>query len=402
MATFTPRSEEEVRACVLDHHASGRTIEVLGRGSKRGWGRAVDTDSRLDLSSLAGITLYEPDELVIAARTGTPLAEVEDMLAEHGQELAFEPPDAGLLCGSDCARGTIGGLLATNMSGPRRIKAGAMRDHVLGMRAVSGWGQAFKSGGRVVKNVTGYDLSRGLSGSWGTLAVFTEATFRVLPRSETSRTIAVAGLSDADGVDLLCRAMGSAWEVSGAAHVPARLVGLLPAPMLSGEGRSVTLIRIEGVEPSVDYRGRRLLDLVGADREAIAIDDGASRSIWRFVRDAGFFTRRSDTLWRVSVPPGEAASFVAVLSAFGRIRHFYDWSGGLVWIEPDGGDGAAFARAIRTLAEHAGGYATLVRAGNHGRDVAAFHPQAAPLARLSAALKASLDPAGILNPGRMA
>ena len=219
-AALSPASPEEVLAAVRWALAGCSPLEVVGHGSKRGIGRPVEAAATLDLSRLTGVTLYEPEELVLSARAGTPLAEVEALLAEHGQELAFEPMDFGPLSGGVAGRGTIGGVLAANVSGPRRLKAGAARDHVLGIAAVSGRGEAFKSGGRVVKNVTGYDLSKGLAGSWGTLAVVTDVTFKVLPKAETEATLVLPGLSDLQAAAAMALALGSSAEVSGAAHLP--------------------------------------------------------------------------------------------------------------------------------------------------------------------------------------
>jgi glycolate oxidase FAD binding subunit len=189
MTTFTPATAEETLNIVRWAAGEETPLEIVGHGSKRGIGRPSQAEHVLDLSQLSGVTLYEPEELVLSARAGTPLAEIEALLERHNQQLAFEPMDYGPLLGGEPGRGTIGGVLGANLSGPRRIKAGAARDHVLGVNAVSGRGEAFKSGGRVVKNVTGYDLSKGLAGSWGTLAVVTDVTFKVLPAAETERTL---------------------------------------------------------------------------------------------------------------------------------------------------------------------------------------------------------------------
>ena len=262
---------------------------MIGHGSKAGVGRPVQTEYSLDLSGLSGVTLYEPEELVLSAKAGTPLADIERMLVEHNQMLAFEPMDFGPLYGAPRGRGTLGGVLASNSSGPRRIKAGAARDHVLGIKAVSGRGEAFKSGGRVVKNVTGYDLSKGLAGSWGTLAVVTEATFKVLPRPETVATLVVAGLEDLIAVTALCKAMGTALDVAGAAHLPDSIAAELPDASFATGGRAATLIRLEGFAPSVDYRAQKLTAAIGRLGQVSVLEEDASEAIWRAVRDVEFF-----------------------------------------------------------------------------------------------------------------
>ncbi len=220
MTEFLPNSAEEVLETIQWAVSEESPLEILGHGSKRGIGQPLQSEHTLDLSRLAGITLYEPEELVLSAKAGTPVAEIEAALREHNQELAFEPMDYGPLLGGEAGRGTLGGLLAANLSGPRRLKAGAARDHVPGVHAVSGRGEGFKSGGRVVKNVTGYDLSKGLAGSWGTLAVATDITMKVLPAAETETTLCIAGLEDAVATEAMATAMGSSAEVSGAAHLP--------------------------------------------------------------------------------------------------------------------------------------------------------------------------------------
>src|SRR5213075_796958 len=224
-----PRDGKDAEAAVQWALAEGKTLEVVGHGSKRGLGRAAQWDLSLDLSDLSGVTLYEPAELILSAKAGTPIAEIETLLAANNQELAFEPMEYGPVYGAPPGRGSIGGTLAANLSGPRRIKAGAARDHFLGVTAVSGRGETFKSGGRVVKNVTGYDLCKVLAGSYGTLAVMTDVTVKVLPRAETEQTVLVLGLDDAGAIRAMSAAMGSSNDVSGAAHFPAPVAASLQA-----------------------------------------------------------------------------------------------------------------------------------------------------------------------------
>src|SRR2546422_9116219 len=217
---FTPRDQKDVAAAVEGALAGGKTREIVGGGSKREIGRAAQWDLTLDLSGLSGVTLYEPEELVLSAKAGTPLAEIEELVASRGQELAFEPMDYGPVLGRSMGRGTLGGALATNLSGPRRIKAGAARDHFLGVSAGSGRAEGFKSGGRVVKNVTGYDLCKLLAGSWGTLAGMTEVTSKVMPKPESERTLLLRGLDDLTAHRAVTAALGSPHRVSRAAHLP--------------------------------------------------------------------------------------------------------------------------------------------------------------------------------------
>src|ERR1043165_2553450 len=268
-----PRDAAEVEAAVQWALGENKTLEIVGHGSKRGIGRAAQWDLSLDLSDLSGVTLYEPDELVLSAKAGTPLAEIEALLAKHNQELAFEPIDYGPVFGGPPGRGTIGGALAANLSGPRRIKAGAARDHFLGFTAVSGRGETFKSGGRVVKNVTGYDLCKVLAGSYGTLAAVTDVTVKVLPRAETEETVLLLGLDDARAARAISAAMGSANDVSGAAHCPAGI-----APSIQAEaGTALTALRLEGVAPWVAPRRLALEPLLDPLGEIAVLEEGASR-----------------------------------------------------------------------------------------------------------------------------
>src|SRR5262250_969663 len=253
--TVQPRDAKDVEAAVQWALAEGKTVEIVGHGSKRAIGRPAQTDVTLDLSTPTGITLYEPEELVLSAKAGTPLAEIEALLAANGQQLSFEPMDYAGILGGVAGRGTIGGALAANVSGPRRIKAGAARDHFLGFSAASGRGETFKSGGRVVKNVTGYDVSKLIAGSWGTLAALTTVTIKTLPRPQTQATVMVSGLDDAGAIQAMAAAMATSCDVSGAAHLPATVTPRMGLSIgLGMAGRSLTVLRLEGVGPSVDHR----------------------------------------------------------------------------------------------------------------------------------------------------
>lgn len=392
MTDFHPKSTEDVLSAVKWAAGEAVPLEIVGLGSKRALGRPMQTERTLDLSGLSGVTLFEPEELVLSARTGTPLAEIEKLLEENNQEFQFEPADLGPLLGLNAGQGTLGGLVNTNFAGPRRLKSGSVRDHVLGINAVSGRGEVFKSGGRVVKNVTGYDLSKGLTGAWGTLAVLTDITMKVLPRSETEQTLVLEGLDDAKAAQAMALAMGSSGEVSGAAHLPASL-----------EGESArTLLRIDGFAPSVEYRIERLANLLSGHGSTDKLDEGASRELWSKVRDCAFFTEhRGRPVWRISCTPGEGHAIAAAIGQTLQMRHFFDWQGGLIWLEME--DGEPHGEAVRaSLAAHGGGHATLIRATASQRiSVPVFQPQEPALAALSQRYRENFDPHGILNPGRM-
>jgi glycolate oxidase FAD binding subunit len=399
MTTFTPISADEVLSAVQWAVSENAPLEILGHGSKRGIGRPPQTEHALDLSGLTGVTLYEPEELVLSARAGTPLAEIEKLLAEHGQQLAFEPMDYGPLLGGAAGRGTIGGALATNLSGPRRIKAGAARDHILGIHAVSGRGEAFKSGGRVVKNVTGYDMSKLMAGSWGTLTIATDVTFKVLPAAETETTLVLSGLFDDAAVAAMALAMGSSAEVSGAAHLPETVAARVGGGALA-DG-AATLLRIEGFGPSVDYRVKHLRDAFGREAHFDEISGDASKSVWRAVRDCLPFADGSQKpVWRVSLAPSEAHRVVMAFRMEAAVEAFYDWAGGLAWVRMEGDPEANLLRGL--VKKFGGGHATLVRASAADRAaIPVFEPQPPALAALSKRLKEQFDPQNILNPGRM-
>lgn len=399
-----PRGDDQVRDAVAWALSSAEPLELVGAGTKRGFGRPVQAGHVLDLSGLSGITLYEPEELVLGARAGTGMREIEAALAEQRQMLAFEPPDLGPLYGGAAEQATLGGVLACNLSGPRRIKAGAARDHFLGFHGVSGRAEVFKAGGRVVKNVTGYDVAKLMAGSFGTLAAMTEVTVKVLPAPEKTRTVLLFGLEDEAAIDALVVALQSAHEVSGAAHLPAVIAATSTVERAAEAGGAVTAIRIEGTPDSVAYRcsalRQELSGLAAAQDELHSMN---SAVLWRELRDAAYFVAdREAVVWRISVPPAAGAKVIAAATDSGlRFRHFYDWGGGLIWLAtPPWGD--AGAEVIRDVIAEIGGHATLLRGSDPLRvAIPPFQPQPPQLAALSRRVKAAFDPEGILNPGRM-
>jgi glycolate oxidase FAD binding subunit len=412
VATMTDRLQardaKDVEGAVQWALGAGRGLEILGHGSKRLIGRPARTDLALDLSALSGITLYEPEELVLSARAGTSLNEIEALIAAKGQRLAFEPMDCGPLLGGPVGRGTIGGTIAANLCGPRRISAGAARDHLLGFAAVSGRGESFKSGGRVVKNVTGYDFCKLMAGSWGTLAALTEVTVKTLPRSETEATVVVSGLEDGTAALAMTAAMGSSCEVSGAAHLPAATAARFAMGAAVAAGRALTALRLEGVAPSVAHRKAALLALLRPHGEVAAIDDMVSRRLWVAIRDVAAFAIHSggdQPLWRISTSPTKGHALVARVSREIEAAALYDWAGGLVWMATPAADEASAAAAgglIRAAVRELGGHATLVRASAQLRvAIDVFEPQDAGLAALTKRVKEGFDPQGVLNPGRM-
>jgi glycolate oxidase FAD binding subunit len=374
--TETPKTAAEVVEIV----AAGRPLEITGGGTKRRIGTVAGAEAVLSLAGLSKVIDYAPEELVLTAQAGVKLSTLEKLVGAQGQMLPFEPPHLGRLLGAK-GSATLGGTLAANLSGPRRIRAGAARDHFLGFEAVTGRGELMKAGGRVVKNVTGYDLPKLMAGSWGTLAVLTQVTIKVLPAARTELTLLFFGLDDARAGEAMVQAMNAPVEVSGAAHIPQTTGGRAP---LKGE-MAVTALRLEGFAASVAARADRLAMALKAFGRVEQLDGLLSRDFWGQVREVEAFWKDPRPLWRVSVPPAVGWRVGAAVAG----EALYDWGGGLVWLLTE----ADPRPAVRAL----GGHATLYR----GEGVA-FEPLEGPLAALTARVKAAFDPNGVLNPGRMA
>ncbi len=373
---MTPETEAELATIIKE--ADG-PLRIEGGGTRPIGG--ASNGARLSTSAMTGIELYEPGALTLVVRTGTPLAEIEATLEAEGQRLAFEPMDHRGLLGTE-GTPTIGGVVAANVSGPRRVQAGACRDFLLGVRFVDGEGRIVRNGGRVMKNVTGYDMVKLMAGSYGTLGVLTEVALKVLPRPRATGVLLCEGLDDATAIQVLCRALGSPYEASGAAHLQHGLDG---APM--------TMIRLEGFADSVAYRAREMQKLL-ADSGTFTLETDPDRTAagWRHIRDVAPFHGRAGDVWRLSVKPTDAPGIVAALPG---AEALYDWGGGLVWLLVPEDTGKT---AIRQAVAQRGGHATRVR----GAGTDAFPPLPAPVAALQAGLRRRFDPRGILNPGLMA
>lgn len=387
---FKPRDEEGLSHSIGMAAAAKMPLVVRGAGSKSGMGRPHSHAMPLTTQRMRGISVYEPTELVIGALPGTPLSEICQTLAEHNQMLPFEPMDHRLLFGGD-DEPTIGGIAAGNVSGPRRISAGACRDSLIGIRLVTGRGDIVKSGGRVMKNVTGLDLVKLTCGSWGTLGVFSEITFKVLPKPEHAFSVVLRGLNDAIAIAALAAALGSPFSVSAAAHITKSII---PDPL--------TIVRIEGFEASVSYGCGEIAKLWNAFGNVGILEGEASLDIWSRIRDARWLAEpRDSAVWRLSLAPSKAPGVVANIGRKLEMRHFYDWGGGLVWLAASASGDAGVA-VIRDAMRGVGGHATLVRAPPQIRSsVDVFEPLAPPLSKLTQGIKNAFDPHRILNFGRM-
>jgi glycolate oxidase FAD binding subunit len=372
---MTPQTEAELAEII----ASAPSPLAIKGGGTRGFGVP---GADVSLSEMGGIKLYDPGALTIVLGAGTALSEVNAALAQENQRLPFEPMDHRGLLGTS-GEPTIGGVIAANVSGPRRVVSGAARDFMLGVRFVDGTGTVLKNGGRVMKNVTGYDLVKLMSGSYGTLGVITEVALKVLPRPDMAACVVLEGLNNAAAVRALSAALGSPFEVSGAAHVP------------SGPDRGArTLVRIEGFAESVRYRTGKLQKLLGDYGPAeVETDPDRVADMWDAVRDVAPFHAATGDVWRISCTPSMGPDLVARAQA---LDVMFDWGGGLIWaLTAPGTD-------LRPRLGDYEGHATLIRADRATRDkLGVFQPQSAGVAALSAGLRAKFDPRNILNTGLM-
>ncbi len=384
-----PANEAQACDIILQARADKRTLAIEGGGTRSGLGRHAPCDAVLSTRHLSGVTLYEPAELVMAAKAGTPLSVIEATLAEKGQMLPFEPVDYRAIYGTQ-GEPTIGAVAACNISGPRRLQTGAARDALIGVRLVNGRGEAIKSGGRVMKNVTGLDLVKLSCGAHGTLGLLTEVTFKLLPKPAAEASLVLDGLDDAQAIRAMSIALSSPFEVSGAAHLP------------GANGSGLTLLRLERDADSLAYRAGRLADLLKGVGAVRRIEAEESRAHWRDIAQAGPLAKaHGPAIWRLSLPAHNAARCMAEISASLGARYFYDWAGGLVWLAVMPCEDAGALR-VRHATAQAGGYATLVRAPDEIRaSVDVFPPLGAARMKITAGIKASFDPDAILNPGRM-
>lgn len=377
---MTLSTESDVAQYVSDAYAHRRKLRLIGGGTRQALGNPCESNAVLSTAGITGISLYEPGALTIVAASGTPVSEIEKALMSEGQRLPFEPMDHRRLLGST-GTPTIGGVVACNVSGPARIQTGACRDSLIGVRFVDGRGVVIKNGGRVMKNVTGYDLVKLMCGSFGSLGVLTDVAFKVLPQTEMSAVLLIESLSDAQAVEALSIALGSPYEVSGAAHTQ---IGL--------DGAPVTMIRVDGFENSVIYRAKQLQELLaGFGESTIETDQNRTAAGWKWVRDVEGFADREGDVWRISVKPADGPKVAAMLKDG---ECLFDWGGGLIWaLMPKGAN-------VRNALSGVSGFAERVR-GDANEALPARAPQNAIVAKIEQGLRAKFDPKGILNAGIM-
>jgi glycolate oxidase FAD binding subunit len=397
--TLIPHTETDAAYVIRNAAAQGTRLALCGGNSRSGFGNLGEGAEAMSSRGLSGVVDYEPAEMVMTAKAGTPVAEIEAALGANRQMMAFEPMDHRGIMGTS-GEPTIGGVFAANVSGPRRFVAGAARDSLLGIRFVNGQGQVIRAGGRVMKNVTGLDLVKLLAGSHGTLGFLTEVTFRVLPVPQSVETIVISGLDDAAAARAMASALALPVEVSGAAHLPQTVKGRFAGGVLP-EGEA-TVLRLEGLAASVSVRAEKLAAVMAAFGPVSRFGMDESLALWREIRDVHPYADGTQKpLWRVSVAASLGHQLVAALRLEAGVDAFYDWQGGLIWMRMEADPEAELLR--RYIKALGGGHATLMRASEQVRAAtAAFEPQSDAVAALSARVKQKLDPAGIFSPGKMA
>jgi glycolate oxidase FAD binding subunit len=402
VSVLEPSNAKQIAEMISWVVAEGDTLEIVAGGTKRALGRPMKTDHVLDVSRLAGIVEYEAAELVLTAQPSEPLASINAELAKKRQMLAFEPPDWRSLLGVEGEQ-TLGGVIACNLAGSRRVRAGSARDYILGFSAVNGFGEIWKAGGKVVKNVTGYDMCKLQAGAYGTLSALTEITIKVMPKPETACTIVLHGLADDVAIATLANALNSPFEVSGAAHLPASAARRSKVSVVAAGLGAATAMRLEGPRPSVVYRTTALESLVG---RGARLNEAETEAFWSEIGAVQpFLAQGSRIVWRLCPTPSQAPSVAhSILSALQSAEFYFDWGGGLIWLSLDSEEAGPDAGAgiVRPVVKRAGGHATLVVAPEAVRaSVPVFEPLSAGLAQLTARVKSGFDPRGVLNPGRM-
>jgi len=381
------QNESDVVEAVRVARETKRTLEIVGAGSKRNFGRSVLCDDVLDVSRLRGIVKYEPEELVLTVLPGTPVREIEALLAEKRQRLGFDPADWGPLLGAPAGRATLGGVLSADACGSAAVRYGRARDSLLGFRAVNGLAEAYKAGGRVVKNVTGFDLPKLMCGAMGTLGVLTEVTLRVFPKPEHVACFAAKDIDAREGLGVLRRVWSSALEATGLSYVPSNAASAFDE--LGDIGHGAALIRLEGSAAALAEKASMLRALCAV--ELVPLEDGDA--IFRKIGSASAFAAATDDVWRLRVPPSHAEDCIDAGTVW-----LGDWAGGSIWLQAPFGSGAQ----IRDPMNESGGHATLIRASKETRGGTNIFEQEHPIrAALTKSVKAAFDPLGLFNPGRM-
>ena len=399
ISTLKPESEEAISEAIKHCYKKNIPLAINGLGSKKNIGKNFQSQKTLDLSNYSGVIKYEPEELYIKVKSGTPIKEIKEELDKKNQQLAFEPNDFGFLFSGISNEGTIGGVLSCNFAGPRRFKVGSARDHILGFKGVNGKGEIIKSGGTVVKNVTGYDLSKIITGSFGTLSVFTEISIKVLPKSDLTKTLVIENPYLKKGLEYLNLALGSSTDPSGGVFYPEYFRSQFIFNDLTTEG-PITAIRIEGSKLSVDERINQLLKELNINsKEASILDPSQSNIFWENTRCLKVFTNLKGNLLRTIIPASEVFDLINNLKPY-NIKYFIDWGGNLIWLQLDELNLNSF-KAIRSLVINAGGYLTIIKVDESLKASIDIFTIDEVKYKISEKIKKSFDPKRILNPGKM-
>ena len=399
---FSPKSEDEVSEIVENLFKNKTPVEIIGLGSKKFIGNKLQCSKILDLSNLSGIIEYFPEELYIKVKACTPIIEIEKKLNENNQQLAFETLDFGYIVSGKSNKGTAAGSVSCNFSGSRRFKVGSVRDYVLGFRGVNGKGDIIKSGGTVVKNVTGYDLSKLITGSFGTLVALTEITFKVLPKKPLNKTIIIHEILKKDIAQLFNKIINSSSEVSGSMYLP------LDSNNKSDEifkfndikySAPYIAIRADGSEKSIEERINNLSFELELNNNKISIlDYNQSDLFWKKVNNLELFSNTKNSIFRVVIPQSKCAS---LLEHFDKnYRYFIDWCGSLVWLEVSGLTEEKFFSLRKSIVE-LGGYLTVIKQQENGLYIKENFTVNETVLNISKKIKESFDPKKIFNPGKM-
>ena len=398
-SVLKPDKEETIAEVIKHCYKKNIPLEICGLGSKKNIGRNFQSQKTIDLSNYSGIIKYEPEELYIKVKSGTPIQEIKKALEKKNQHLAFEPTDFGPLFNGQTNEGTIGGVLSCNFSGPRRFKVGSARDHILGFRGVNGRGEIIKSGGTVVKNVTGYDLSKVITGSFGTLSVFTEISIKVLPKPDLTKTLIISNPHLKKGLEYLGVALSSSCDPSGAVFYPEIFQDKFTFNDLTTKG-PITAIRIEGSKLSIDERIKQLINELTVDKKEISIlDPEQSNIFWEKTKSLNVFSNLKNNLLRIIVPRSEAFDLINKLKIHSA-NYFIDWGGNLVWLQLDQLN-SSILKEIKTIVKNLGGYLTVIKVDESLKSSIDIFTIDDVKYKISEKIKKSFDPKIILNPGKM-
>ena len=403
--TYTPNNQEEISQFIYDSYQANKPLEIVTLNSKP-IGRSIQCSQTLDLRKNSGVIEYAPEELFIKVKAGTPLIDILEILKSKKQCLGFEPVDLGYLYNGKSNYGSIGGVTSCNLSGPRRFKSGALRDHLLGFTAVNGKGECIKSGGTVVKNVTGYDLSKLLAGSYGTLSVLTELVFKVIPEPEYAETFILYDLNPKKAMEAFSVAMKTSLEVSGACFYSKKNTEFLRLNDIDSS-KSVTAFRVEGPKKSVQERIVSLTKIFKEIKEKTVLELYQSNLFWKITANLECFSNSQNLVAKISLPPTETAGFISQFCEDDIMdinnKYFVDWAGGLVFLEINDKDPSyLILEKIKKFCKEKGSHITIIKANDNLRRTGFFVSTSDENIKILAAkIKQSFDPKSILNPGKI-